>query len=114
MLGAGQWPRCQTRRHAPIGSEANCVRRMYANVQSGLRPLSLIPLPMSRAVTRNLLLAALSDAELKRWHPHLQAVPLTQGQVLHQPGSAMTHVYFPTTAIVSLHCTSPSAGSTEI
>jgi CRP-like cAMP-binding protein len=57
---------------------------------------------MSRAATRNRLLASLPDADLKRWSPSLRAVRLAQGQVLHELGERPGHVYFPTTAIVSL------------
>ena len=34
--------------------------------------------------------------------PQLELVPLTLGQVLYESGTKMRHVYFPTTAIVSL------------
>jgi CRP-like cAMP-binding protein len=50
----------------------------------------------------NHLLAALSDEDLARWLPHLEAVDLPLGLVLYEPGGAQTHVYFPTTATVSL------------
>ncbi len=88
---------------------------MSASVQRGLRLwTSTRSFPMPRAATRNLLLAALTDLELKRWNPHLQAVQLAQGQVLHEPGQAVTHVYFPTTAIVSLLCPLSSTLVTEV
>jgi CRP-like cAMP-binding protein len=51
---------------------------------------------------RNHLLAALPDADLARWQPHLQAVDLACGQVLFESGIAPASVVFPTTAIVSL------------
>ncbi|MDQ6639516.1 MAG: Crp/Fnr family transcriptional regulator [Pseudomonadota bacterium] len=69
---------------------------------------------MSRAATRNRLLAALPTDDLKRWSPDLHAVKLTQGQVLHQPGHAPSHVYFPTTAIVSLLYSASGAPAAEI
>jgi CRP-like cAMP-binding protein len=50
----------------------------------------------------NRLLAWLPDTELSRWLPHLEAVPMPLGQVLYEPGRTMTHVYFPTSSIVSL------------
>ncbi|WP_308418572.1 Crp/Fnr family transcriptional regulator [Chitinimonas arctica] len=50
----------------------------------------------------NHLLAALPDAEWLRLLPQLEAVELSLGQVLYESGSRMSHVYFPTTAIVSM------------
>ncbi|QDQ27934.1 Crp/Fnr family transcriptional regulator [Chitinimonas arctica] len=50
----------------------------------------------------NHLLAALPEAEWLRWLPQLEAVELPLGHVLYESGSKMSHVYFPTTAIVSL------------
>jgi hypothetical protein len=52
----------------------------------------------------NRLLAALPDAEWQRWLPELEAVEMPLGQVLYESGSTLSHVYFPTTAIVSF-CT---------
>ena len=51
---------------------------------------------------QNQLLAALPDSEWKRWQPQLEAVELPLGEVLYEPGNTLSHVYFPTTAIVSL------------
>ena len=51
---------------------------------------------------QNCLLAAVSDADRRRWQQALQPVSLSQGQVLCEPGSAPSCITFPTTAIVSL------------
>ncbi len=51
---------------------------------------------------KNQLLAALPDAEWERWRPQLEYVEMPLGQVLYESGSTLSHVYFPTTAIVSL------------
>ena len=51
---------------------------------------------------QNHLLAALPEAEFERLAPHLQLVPMLLGETLYEPGGQMQHVYFPTTAIVSL------------
>jgi len=51
---------------------------------------------------RNHLLAALPDAELRRLLPQLDWVALPVGNVLYESGSRLSHVYFPTTALVSL------------
>ena len=51
---------------------------------------------------QNHLLAALPTAEFERLAPNLELVPMLLGETLYEPGGQMTHVYFPTTAIVSL------------
>jgi CRP-like cAMP-binding protein len=50
----------------------------------------------------NHLLAALPEADWQRWMPNLQLVDMPLGGVLYEPGTTLSHVYFPTTAIVSL------------
>jgi len=72
-----------------------------------------LPLPLAPAIA-NRLLAGLDAAAFERLEPHLEAVPLVLGQVLHQPGSHMRHVYFPTTAIVSLLYVMENGASAEI
>jgi len=62
----------------------------------------------------NGLLAALTDADWQRWRQLLEPVALSLGQVLSEPGAALTHGYFPTTAIVSLLYVTESGGSAEI
>jgi CRP-like cAMP-binding protein len=63
---------------------------------------------------KNHLLAALPDAEWQRWRPQLEAVAMPLGQVVYESGSALSHVYFPTTAIVSLLYVMESGASAEI
>src|SRR5512143_4066205 len=63
---------------------------------------------------RNHLLAALPDAEWQRWSPQLEAIDLPLGQVLYESGSTLSHVYFPTTAIVSLLYVMENGASAEI
>ena len=62
----------------------------------------------------NHLIAALPPAELQRWQPQLEAVTLTLGEVLYESGSTLSHVYFPTTAIVSLLYVMENGASAEI
>jgi hypothetical protein len=50
----------------------------------------------------NQLLAALPESEWLRWQAHLEPVHMPLGQVLYEPGATLSHVYFPTDAIVSL------------
>jgi CRP-like cAMP-binding protein len=63
---------------------------------------------------KNHLLAALPDSEWQRWWPLLEAVDMPLGQVLYEPGVALEHVYFPTTAIVSLLYVMENGASAEI
>jgi CRP-like cAMP-binding protein len=63
---------------------------------------------------KNHLLAALPDAERQRWLPQLEAVELPLGHVLYEPGTTLSHVYFPTTAIVSLLYVMENGASAEI
>ncbi len=62
----------------------------------------------------NLLLAALPAAEWRRWQPLLEPVEMPLGQVLYESGSTLSHVYFPTTAIVSLLYVMENGSSAEI
>jgi CRP-like cAMP-binding protein len=63
---------------------------------------------------QNRLLDALPDAEWERWLPHLEAVDMPLGKVLYEPGVRLTHVYFPTTSIVSLLYVMEDGASAEI
>ena len=62
----------------------------------------------------NRLLAALSSAELKRLRSHLEPVELPLGHVLYESGRILDHLYFPTTAIVSLLYVMEDGASAEI
>lgn len=63
---------------------------------------------------KNLLLAALPDMTWLRWLPQLEAIALPLGKVLRDAGRAGHYVYFPTTAIISLLCTTQDGGTSEI
>ena len=52
--------------------------------------------------------------EFQRWLPKLEPVTLELGKVLYESGRTMTHVYFPTTAIVSLLYVLEDGASAEI
>ena len=62
----------------------------------------------------NRLLASLSAAELKRLRPHLDPVTMELGQVVYESGRLLDHVYFPTTAIISLLYVMEDGSSAEI
>lgn len=50
----------------------------------------------------NRLLAALPGEEYERLRPSLEQVSFALGEVLYESGGQLDHVYFPTTAIISL------------
>lgn len=64
--------------------------------------------------TTNELLASLPPDDWARIAPLLEAVELPLSQVLYESGKKMTHVYFPTTAIVSLLYVLENGSSAEI
>jgi CRP-like cAMP-binding protein len=64
--------------------------------------------------TENQLLAALPVPEWQRWQPQLERVEMPLGQVLYEAGTTLSHVYFPTTAIVSLLYVMENGASAEI
>ena len=62
----------------------------------------------------NQLLAALPSGEWQRWLPQLERVEMPLGQVLYESGTTLSHVYFPTTSIVSLLYVMENGASAEI
>ncbi len=69
---------------------------------------------LSSEPTKNRLLAALPHAESQRWLPLLEPVNLSLGEVLYESGITLSHVYFPTTAIISLLYVMENGASAEI
>ena len=68
----------------------------------------------SVGLTQNHLLEALPEAEKQHLFPNLRIVPLSLGMVLYESGGTLNHVYFPTTAIVSLLYVLENGASAEI
>ena len=62
----------------------------------------------------NQLIAALPEAEWKRWLPQLELVEMALGQVLYESGATLKHVYFPISCIVSLLYVMENGASAEI
>jgi len=62
----------------------------------------------------NRLLSMLPDLDRERLLPHLERVELPLGKVLYESGSRLSHVYFPTTSIVSLLSLTQDGASAEI
>jgi CRP-like cAMP-binding protein len=63
---------------------------------------------------QNQLLASLSADTLTRISPYLESVSMPMGWVVHESGSLLNHLYFPTTSIVSLLQVMTSGSTAEI
>ena len=68
----------------------------------------------ARDPTLNHLFAVLPEAERQRWLSQLEWVELPLGKVLYEPGDRLSHVYFSTSAIVSLLYVMENGASAEI
>ena len=68
----------------------------------------------SSSSKNNGLLAALPESARQRWLPHLEWVCMPLGQVLHESGQLLSHVYFPVTAMVSLIYATKSGASSGV
>jgi CRP-like cAMP-binding protein len=64
--------------------------------------------------SQNQLLAALSTTDLHNLTAHLELTALPLGEMLYEPGLELSHAYFPTTAIVSLHYVMASGATAEV
>jgi CRP-like cAMP-binding protein len=64
--------------------------------------------------SQNSLISALPPAEAARWLPLLEPVNMPLGSVLYESGGTLSHVYFPTTSIVSLLYVMENGSSAEI
>jgi CRP-like cAMP-binding protein len=71
-------------------------------------------MPPPHNPNRNHLLAALPAAEFGRLAPYLEPVAMRLGETIYEPGERLQHVYFPTTAIVSLLYIMESGASAEM
>jgi CRP-like cAMP-binding protein len=60
------------------------------------------------------LLAQLPHVEQRRWFSNLELVDMPLGAVVYESGVTLTHVYFPTTSIVSLLYVMENGASAEI
>jgi hypothetical protein len=69
---------------------------------------------ISRNPRQNHLLDSLPHEQWDRWRLQLEHVDMPLGQLLYEPGNILTHVYFPTTAIISLLYVMQNAESAEI
>ena len=63
---------------------------------------------------QNHLLAVLPTVEFESLAGHLEVVSMPLGEMLYESGGQLQHVYFPTTAILSLQYVLESGASAEI
>ena len=63
---------------------------------------------------QNHLLAALPAEVFERLSPGLELISMPLGEVLYESGGQLQHVYFPTTAILSLHYVMENGATAEI
>jgi CRP-like cAMP-binding protein len=63
---------------------------------------------------QNKLLAALPAAIYQSWLPLLESVDMPLGHVLYESGTTLSHIYFPTTAIVSMLYVMENGESAEV
>ena len=63
---------------------------------------------------QNLLLNVLPAKIIERMFPQLELISMKLGEVVYESGDPLQHVYFPTTAIISLHCITENGASIEI
>jgi CRP-like cAMP-binding protein len=69
---------------------------------------------MLRKLTKNNILNLLPEVTYTAWAPYFETVELPMGKVIYEPGSILSHMYFPTTAIVSWVYVLENGASTEI
>lgn len=73
--------------------------------------VAMMPAPTPN---QNHLLAALPADIFARLSPQLELVAMPLGEVLYESGGQLHHVYFPTSAIVSLHYIMENGASAEM
>lgn len=71
-------------------------------------------MPDTPSPRQNRLIAALPANNYERLSPHLEAIQMPFGHIIHESGDPLRHLYFPTTAIVSLLHVMEDGASAEI
>lgn len=72
------------------------------------------PLVPPASPLQNQLLAALPSVVYQHWLPLLESVDMPLGHVLYESGTTLNHIYFPTTAIVSMLYVMENGASAEV
>lgn len=68
----------------------------------------------NRLSISNCLLTDLPEDIQAQWQPHMEELDLPEGHVLSEPGQALSHIYFPSTAILSWRNMLASGDCTEV
>jgi CRP-like cAMP-binding protein len=84
---------------------------IFASLVAHFKYKKMLPLCPS---DQNHLLAALPAEIFERLSPHLELIKMPLGEVLYESDGELHYVYFPTTAIVSLHCLLENGATAEI
>ncbi len=69
---------------------------------------------MTRQISKNNILNLLPASTYNAWAPYFEVIELPMGQVLYDPSSTLSHMYFPTSAIVSWVYMLENGATTEI
>jgi len=77
-------------------------------------PTSMSVVKHTDGALMNHLLAALPADEFSRLKPNLEPVSLSLGEVIYESGEQLEHIYFPTTAIISLLYIMENGSTAEI
>jgi CRP-like cAMP-binding protein len=110
-LEASEAPRVSWGEHELRRSVRLPVRERAKSL--GIRRAAAAPRESLR-LDANRLLAALPPAERERLTPHLEPFPVVRGAVLAEPRTRWQHVYFPTSAILSMQHLMADGASSEI
>jgi len=88
--------------------------RIIAQMAVFIRPPNQLAMPILPTSNQNRLLAALPAIDRERLAPRLEAVVLRAGEVLCEAGAVPIHIYFPTSAVLSLLHLMEDGGSSEL
>lgn len=65
-------------------------------------------------IVSNCLLTDLPEDIQAQWQPHMEELDVPEGHVLSEPGQVLSHIYFPSTAILSWQNMLASGDCTEV
>ena len=99
-------------------STLETMQRPATPIAMGSRPLAAMPRSATPSASNkgpaNRILAALPAATLDRIAANLIPISLAVGETLYEVGRKSHHVYFPTSAVVSVMCDTADGATTEV